>query len=154
MNSITIPVSSLSMIDVQLLDSCVWRNVKFFAKMDTLTVIKNGHIYYKCVFGVQRGNEVEMGSQTFRYSEFREIYEHLVSTYNLSKLMPKYPPKHWWGNTYQSVIDERIKAFNDILMRLNTFMGINNDEKFCKFFGVDVSDERKMDGKMISIDRQ
>lgn len=143
MNSFTIPISSLSMIDLQLLDSCVWKSIKFFVKMDTLTVINNNHIYYKCMYGYRKGNDVILGSQSFRYSEFKELYDHLIITYKLNKLLPPYPPKHWWGNTSPSIISERIKAFNSILMRLNTFMGINNDEKLCKFFNVDLSDTEK-----------
>lgn len=140
MNSGTIPITSLSLIDIQLLDSCVWRGVKFFAKMDTMTVISNGHIYYKCVYGLKKGTEVVLGSQSFRYSAMKELYDHLVSTYKLSKMIPPCPPKHLWGNTYQSVIKERIDAFDSILMRINTFMGINNDEKLCRFFNLDLRD--------------
>lgn len=146
MNSNVVPYTSLSMIDIELLERCVWRNIKFFSKMSPETVIVNDRVVYKCVFGWQKKNDVVLNMKPFHYSEFKNLYDHLVEKFKLSKALPIFPPKHWWGNTQQAVINERIKTFNEIFVKFNTLMAINNDEKFCNFFNLDLSNKRVDDG--------
>lgn len=113
--------------------------------------MSDGHVIYNCVYGYQKGNDVIVNYKPFRYSELQVIYDHLVSAYNLQKAIPPYPPKHWWGNTSQGVIVNRVKAFDAIFRRMNTLMGINNDQLLCQFFNLDISDRKSMDPNNVNI---
>ena len=146
-----VPLTSLSMVDTDLLEACVWRSVRFFAKMSPSTSMVDGHIIYNCMYFYQKGNDVIVTYKPFRYSEFQAIYDHLVSAYNLQKVFPPYPPKHWWGNTSQSVITTRIRAFDAIFRRMNTVMGVNNDQLLCQFFNLDLSDRKNTDSGNVNI---
>lgn len=153
MNVTIIPVSSIGMNDMELLDSCIWRRIKFYAKMTPHTSIVEGHVVYYCAYGYQKGRDIVMNTKGFRYSELLELYTHLIEKYKLEKVLPKFPPKHYWGNTYKSVIDARIKAFDSFFRILNVIMDINNDDKLQTFFKLDLSGKTGMEMKRPNVDK-
>lgn len=153
MNSTVIPIVSLSSSDIDLLNKCVWKSIAFFAKMSNTSQIVNGHVFYQCIFGWKRGTDIILNVRSFRYSELLELYTHLVTTYGLSTQLPPFPPKHMWGNTYKSVIDNRIKAFDPIFRRINSIPDINNDANLSKFFNVELGDNKvNPDGHLTVVD--
>lgn len=156
MNPTIIPLSSLGMADTELIDSCIWRNIRFYAKMNPHTDVIDGHVLYHCIYGYQKGKDIVINERGFRYSEFLKLYEYLVDKYKLSKALPAFPGKHWWGNTYKSVQTERINAFDKIFRKLNNIMDINNDPLFHEFFNVDTSDRRQpsnVDLRIVNMNR-
>ena len=130
------------MFDIELLEQCVWKDVSFFAKMATAYNIVNDRVVYTCIYGSRRVNDVVMNVKHFYYSEFRDVYDHIHVKYKLIDELPLFPPKHWWGNTSKQVISDRINAFDKIFKALNTVRDINNDDKLCAFFNLDLSDRR------------
>lgn len=137
MNITTLPINSLSKSDIDLLNKCVWRDHKFFIKMTPHTINVDDHIVYHCNVGRQKRNDVMLTVKAFRYSELLKLYTYLITAYKLADALPKFPAKHWWGNTYKSVVEERIKSFDDILHAITTIPALDNDITICDFFNID-----------------
>lgn len=139
MHTTVVPLVSLTLADLELLNKCIWNSITFLAKMSPHTEIVDGHVIYRCIYGWKNGADIVLNDRGFRYSELLELYTHISTTYKLEGKLPPFPPKHMWGNTYKSVIDERIKAFDAIFRSLTSFGYLDFDEKLAKFFDVQLN---------------
>lgn len=135
-----IPINSLSQFDINLLDSCVWKNIRFLAKMNPMTQIENGHTYYNCSYCFCKNNDKDVicKYRRFRYSDLKTLCDYLVSKYQDCKTLNTFPGKHWWGNRTKPIIDERIKGFNEFFGKITTILDLDNDSEVKKFFDITI----------------
>lgn len=144
-------ISDIKNSDLILLNACVWKNICFFARLDsTMPSCKHADdkkVYYNIIYGWHDRRckgKFNLSRKSFRYSEFKTLFTYLDAKYNISPYFPAFPKKHWWGNTSPKVVNHRIKVFDIILKNINTIKFIDKDEALQMFFHVDLRQGREM----------
>lgn len=151
----SIPVSNITPNDLSLLNSCVWKNIKFFARMHSLTPFEindsDHKVYFNIIYGYIPKDDKDLlllFRKSFRYSELKTLFEYLDSKYNIEPYFPKFPKKHWFGNSAKKVINHRVKVFDIIFKTIPTLKLIDTDISLHNFFNIDLRQGKTSDDEL------